>query len=508
MPSILNSDSGAVSGSAGLKFDAADDGILEIQNSGNTAIKLSDSFLKVPTGNTAQRPASPENGMIRFNSDTGELEGYLGGAWKTVAGNEPALKLDFDEYQFDGRISFTRATNGSYFDSAGVLTTAGSGVPRFDHRLENGTWVNKGLLIEESRSNLCIRSEELNVTGSGNWSSPSNASISTNAATAPNGVVSADKLVENTASAEHLVSAPDVSFVSGTTYTASAFFKSDGRSIRMLLPAARFSENKIVWFNLSNGTVTSTSGSGLSTSVVDYGNGWYRCSMTATATSNGTAGNSVQLVLVSTGTTTTYTGNNSSGVFIWGFQIEAGAFPTSYIATTSSAATRNADLVSMTGTNFSSWYNATEGTMFCLSDGADSKLESSFNSYFQWAVSDGTENERMNLLNIYDTETSTNKIQLFVFDNNVNQVTFNSFSGSWSTTQQYATANAYKVNDFALSTDGQSVVTDTSGTMPTPDRLYLGSSFLGNALFLNGHIAKFYYWPTRQPNAKLVSLTQ
>jgi hypothetical protein len=508
MPSILNSDSGAVSGSAGLKFDAADDGILEIQNSGNTAIKLSDSFLKVPTGNTAQRPASPENGMIRFNSDTGELEGYLGGAWKTVAGNEPALKLDFDEYQFDGRISFTRTTNGTYLNSFGVLTTAGSGVPRLDHRLEGGVWVNKGLLIEEARTNLALRSEEFNDAG---WTK-SASSISTNSSTSPDGTTTADRLVENSSLTEHFMERSST-VTAAVNYTCSIFVKADGRTkVRLVYIIYSPSLGGVyVDADLTNVSIGSATafGNGTATgaSITDVGNGWRRVSVTGYTPSGTTT--QLRVELLDASGNRTYTGNGSSGVLIWGAQLEAGAFPTSYIATTSASVTRNADVASMTSTNFSSWYNQTEGTMFCQADGQDPKLDSSeFDVFFQWSVSNNTVNERIQIANRYDTGTSTNQIRHVVNDENVAQVVLDSFSGSWSTTTQYKTANAYKVNDFAATTNGAAVVTDTSGTLPTVDRLYLGVIFDGNLLYLNGHIAKFYYWPTRQPNTKLVSLTE
>jgi hypothetical protein len=89
MPSILNSDSGAVSGSAGLKFDAADDGILEIQNDGVTSFVVSNQYIKVPSGNTASRPATAAPGMIRFNSESGVFEASNGSVWLNVSTPPP-----------------------------------------------------------------------------------------------------------------------------------------------------------------------------------------------------------------------------------------------------------------------------------------------------------------------------------------------------------------------------------------------------------------------------------
>lgn len=510
MPSIINSDDGSVSGSAGLKVTSADDGILEIQNNGETAIKVSDSSLKVPTGNTAQRPASPENGMIRFNSDTGELEGYLGGAWKTVAGNEPALKLDFDEYQMDSRISFTRATNGTYFDSAGVLRTAGSGVARFDHRLESGTWVNKGLLIEEARTNVCLRSEEFQTT----WV-VENTSVSSNLSVAPDGTTTADSIIETGTTSVHAIRQESISIIAGSYVTASVFIKALGvgssRYPRLQLNNSAGTNGARALFDVDNGTIALNpvnigTGSGVTSSITDVGNGWYRCTCSTIIDASTT---SIRFYMFmqnqKTAYTASYSGDNTSGVLLWGAQLEAGAFPTSYIKTTSASVTRNADQASMTGTNFSSWYNASEGTAFWQGDTVNTSTATGQNPR-GWSISDNGTAERLAFSLGFEGNTRT----FFVIDGSATQC--NIFSPDPAVAlvanQTYKAASAYKVNDFAHTLDGNSPGTDTSGTLPTVDRAYFGVNEAGVGGWLNGHIAKFYYWPTRQPNAKLVSLTQ
>ena len=62
--------------------------------------------------------------------------------------------------------------------------------------------------------------------------------------------------------------------------------------------------------------------------------------------------------------TVTYDGNGTSGIYLWGAQLEEGAFPSSYIPTTTAAATRSADVASITGTAFSGWYRQDEGTFY------------------------------------------------------------------------------------------------------------------------------------------------
>jgi len=501
MPSILNSDSGAVTGSAGLKFTAGDDGILEIQNSGSTAVKLSDSFLKVPTGNTAQRPASPENGMIRFNSDTGELEGYLGGAWKTIAGSEPTLKLDFDLFQMDSRISFTRATNGTYYDYAGILRTAGSGVARFDHRLENGAWVNKGLLIEEQRTNSIGYSEQFNDA----YWTKINVSVTADNTTAPNGLTTADRILETVTSGVHLIQRQitGITSTSSSPITLSFFIKGGlGRTrgfMQLEAEASPFATFRGI-FNLSTETISGSAFNGgvhLSSRIENVGNGWYRISISGyNSITNGNI--YPKFVIMNDSGQDNYAGDTSKGFYFWGAQLETGRFPSSYIATTTVGVTRNQDSVTMTGTNFSSWFNNSEGTVFCDWDNIGFNA---VNNYI-WQIDDTTNLERY-ILNTYTTGASND-----VTDNNTSQTnalfsTYNPISF-----QNYRNAFAYKVNDFATSFNGEASIIDTNGSLPTVTRLVLGESSTTATRPLNGHIAKFYYWPTRQPNEKLVSLTQ
>jgi hypothetical protein len=85
MPAIINSDSGAVSGSAGLKIYGNSDGILEIQNNGVTSLVVANSYIKVPVGNTISRPTAAVAGMLRFNNETTRFEGNNGAGWVNLS---------------------------------------------------------------------------------------------------------------------------------------------------------------------------------------------------------------------------------------------------------------------------------------------------------------------------------------------------------------------------------------------------------------------------------------
>jgi hypothetical protein len=372
-----------------------------------------------------------------------------------VAGNEPALKLDFDQYQMDSRISFTRATNGTYFNSSGVLTTASANTARFDHRLENGVWVNKGLLIEEARTNLALRSEEF---GDAAWYKDSGVTVSSNTDVAPDGTTTADTI--SFSAADKLIG--QFSLVSnGTLASGSVYIKG--------------TTGETIIFTVGGGSQSFT-----------LTGDWQRISRTVTTL------NTTSFAL------STYGGVTARSIKVWGAQLEVGAFPTSYIATTSASVTRNQDVVSMTSTNFTNWFNSSEGTMFCLWDNVGFNA---INNYI-WQIDDTTANERYYLLTTSATAIND------AIDNNTTQTPGFSLTYNPQLFQQYSNAFTYKVNDFAASFNGATAITDTSGSLPTVTRLVLGEAQTTATRPLNGHIAKFYYWPTRQPNTKLVSLTQ
>jgi len=207
---------------------------------------------------------------------------------------------------------------------------------------------------------LLERSEEFDDA----YWTKTNSSITANTIVAPSGELTGDKVVEDATTGNHLVN-ESFSFTSGTTYTATVYAKAAERTECRLQVGGTASFGALTWgiFDLSNGTLVSTNNTP-TTSITPVGNGWYRLQVTKTATA--TAASQFQIGPTSSGNTS-YTGDGNSGIYIWGAQLEAGAFPTSYIATTSASVTRNADAASMTGTNFSSWFNNAEGTMYVQS---------------------------------------------------------------------------------------------------------------------------------------------
>lgn len=210
----------------------------------------------------------------------------------------------------------------------------------------------RGILIEEARTNLLTYSEQFDNAV---WVKTA-ASVTANATVSPDGTAGADKLIEDTSASTSHRFFRAFTATTNAAHTYSIFLKKDTRTW------ARISlfDGSNTWsafFNLATGAIGTASGTGTTAKIEPVGNEWYRCSVSATGAFTQVATN------IATGDNGhIYTGDGTSGLYIWGAQLEAGSFPTSYIPTVASQVTRSADVASVN--TLSPWYNATEGTLF------------------------------------------------------------------------------------------------------------------------------------------------
>jgi predicted hotdog family 3-hydroxylacyl-ACP dehydratase len=377
--------------------------------------------------------------------------------------------------------AYTPTTTQPITNYIPVLQTASANVARFDHNPVTGE--SLGLLVEEQRTNLFTYSEQFDNAA---WTKL-NATVSANQIIAPDGTLTMDKLVASAVSGTHRVSKPVA--INGV-YTLSVFAKAGEESfLNIWSDSVAYG---IAYFDLVNGTVTVTTGTQLaSASIKDVGNGLYRCSIT-TPSLNKTA-----YFVIGMGNPESYTGDGVSGVYLWGAQLEAGAFPTSYIPTVASQVTRAIDSASMTGANFSEWYRADEGTLFA--------------DYVATQTDIGT---------VVSVASTGNTNPLGIFENwgganvrvGIPAVAFLDSSGVAITANtQYKTAFAIKSGDFASSTNASTAQT-SSGNYPSyvNNAISLtigGPSSLGSFQYVNSTIKKIAYYPQRLTNTQLQALT-
>ena len=241
-----------------------------------------------------------------------------------------------------GDMTVVRATTATRVNSAGVIESVAINVPRLDYT-GGGC---PSILVEPARTNLLLRSEEFD---NASWTKTF-ATITANVTTAPDGTMTADKLVDDATLNQHRINQTPTAAIG--TYTFSVFLKKaeiDTANMRIGLSGADF--------NLTTGT---TSGAlvGITSTIKNYGNGWYRCSITKTTI----IANDVCRINLKDSLNNTYTGNGVDGFYLWGAQLELGSYDTSYIPTTTASVTRNADVISQTG--ISSLIGQTEGTLY------------------------------------------------------------------------------------------------------------------------------------------------
>jgi hypothetical protein len=223
-----------------------------------------------------------------------------------------------------------RASTATFIDDLGVLQTAGVNVPRFQ---------DGALFVEGAATNLFLFSEQFDNAA---WIKTA-INVNANSAVSPDGYSTADSLIPTTENLSHFIRSANSSFVSGVSYSQVFFAKSLGSAgyrLRLRFEASAFTNITFADFDLTSGLMTGVS-DGATALILAIGGGWFICSITATATITSSS-NILMLVISSTGSQS-HIGDGFSGVYLWGAQL--GTSLTSYIPTTTAAATRAADIV-------------------------------------------------------------------------------------------------------------------------------------------------------------------
>ena len=422
---------------------------------------------------------------------------------------EPSLKLDFANARaLDPRITFTRALPAAtYVSRDGLIKTAGINEPRFDHDPTTGE--SLGLLIEEERTNLLSYSD-LTSGASGSWWENGGLTTSQGSnVTAPDGTLTAWNTVYNGASGDGNLyrGGGEVTTTNSTSYTISVWAKVPSTNTYITGVRIRtFNVDHSVNFNLLTGSfISSTEGSPTSYSIIPYPNGWYRCSMTFTSGTDGNQGVQFYLITSTGSTALNSSGANGEEIYMWGAQLEEGSFPTSYIPTSTSTATRADEYGYTSNMDF---YNQSEGSVFSevsLLDVGNSagKVIWSFNQV-------GGFGEGFYMSN----ENGGQGITHILYDNSVNQYS-RAVVSSASANQFYKTIYSQQTNNVNSASNGSVGTDDTSATLPTIERLVIGNNAWGtdaggsNVLNPgNCHIKSFIYYPKRLTNTQLQTLTQ
>ena len=409
----------------------------------------------------------------------------------------PKLALDFTTAILDGRVTFARTgATATRVNASGFIESVAANTARFDFDPVN--LLCQGLLIEESRTNQFLYSSDLRNTATAGAARPwnyVNASVNADVENSPDGTQNADKIEETSATGEHAIFHDNYA-ASNVTLSVSIFAKADERNKINLVISDFATGGASCVFDLSLGTAGAASSSTAEYTspvgkIINYGDGWYRCVLTVVKGSGNT--NNYAVFNLNNGSTINYAGTTGHGLFAFGAQLEAGAFPTSYIPTEATAVTRNADIATMTGTNFSDWFNASEGAFSMVWNTPGSLIDC-----VPFTVNDNTDLNRIGC-----DATSTGFGRMIVDTGGVNQV----FTGTGGMAAGKNTfCLAYKLNNFGIAKNGGATTTDTSGTIPTVDQLQIGRRLTN--LYINGTVAKLNYWPQKITTAEIQAFSK
>ena len=385
----------------------------------------------------------------------------------------PTLDLNFAATKtLDRRITFRRDSIGTFTGEDGLVKYASNNVPRFDH--DPTTRESLGLLIEESRTNLA---EYGTIVGDTGWYNRPAFNTTLNDSVAPDGRTTATKITNlNAESDADLYSFEQYAIGSNKTITHSIYIKSpDATNVGKEI---HFRGKRI------SGTSSSWSQKFILTAE------WQRVTVTHTYQADNTTGRAY----IGSDPNGSNPAGEATACLFWGLQVEEGSFATSFIPTYGSTVTRAQDTAKITGSNFTDFYNQTEGTLVAH---YYSTVDDNYISAFE--LSSSPSDNRIALVNY-------SAYQGFVRNGGTTQASLD--NGTPTVGGINKVVLAFKENDFTVSLNGATPAADTGGTMPTVDRMMIGSRAGGTYDVLKSTIRHLSYYPKRLPNAQLQGLTQ
>ena len=376
------------------------------------------------------------------------------------------------------KLTFTRASVAFTTDVAGLLVSTAIDTPRFTY--DPITHAALGVMIENAATNLCLQSQTIDAAA---WTKDG-VTITANAIAAPDGTLTADKMVQTAVNDAHRII--QYSFGIAGVGTTSFYAKAAELHLMCLRNTVTGLENV---FNLLTGEIT-TDGNATCT-MTDVGNGWWRITMTATSVG---AANILIFNWDGVGNTPGFNpGDGVSGTYVWGVQFEQTDFVTSYIPAVAVAATRAIDLLAIASTLFNVGagdFTAYAGYAPLISGG------------FPLLYFSGPANNFIYLQNRPDVTA--------VFANVVaNNVTVADLRPTVNGLAYRQVAAGVALNDFAACINGAAPAVDAAGVVPVGlNNIGLGTSSSPTGFpSQNNRYAEFLHLPRRMTNAELQTLT-
>ncbi len=377
-------------------------------------------------------------------------------------------------------LSCVRASVGYAKTAAGTLTSFATNTLRI---------TDLGLLCEDARTNLLLRSQEFDDTA---WAKTNAGTVTAtaNATAAPDGTTTADLLTCDGSDSNRMqgnsASGNIFTATSGVAYALSIYAKANSGSTWCELFLGDFAtSNARVWFNLTGSGVVGSNavvGDGVldSSSIESLANGWYRLTIN-THMSVTHANSTLAFYPCASGDGLTTTTNGHS-MYVWGAQAEAGAFASSYVPTTTVTVTRAADNITISST-LQTVINAATGSLVAQTD----------NGGGAGFAANVVDSNGTNLLGFDASNHALASITAtLATGNTANRTTQDKLGLAWTSAAR------------SLVLNGGTVATDASSQTPSATQ-HVGSS--GSANFVNAYVERLSAWTTKLADATLQGFT-
>jgi hypothetical protein len=381
-----------------------------------------------------------------------------------------------------GDMTFARTGNtATRVNASGLIEPINANIPRLDYL---GSTCPK-LLLEPQRTNLLTYSDAFDNAA---WTKNA-LTISANSIASPDGTTNADSVIE-TATTDYHITGQTKSLTSGTSYTLSFFVKPNGRNFSRILFGADGFGLQYANFNLLTDEIVKSAN--VTAKIESYSNGWKRCTASASAIASVTDAIYFGPARNTTDGWVTFAGNASLGIYAYGSQLEAGAYATSYIPTTTASVTRNAD--SCSKTSATALIGQTEGTLYW--EGVINKMPIDQTIF-------GVEKEASSFVirfggtgvNLY-AQCYNGSSNLFYFEQSV------------TLEQNIKLAFAYKQGSYAFYINGVLIQSGTNSTaIPACDKIQTNVLWNINSGIQSYSSKTMILWKTRLQNSELATLT-
>ena len=385
-----------------------------------------------------------------------------------------------------GDFDFTRGSVATRINAQGLIENVASGQSRLNYPLIDG--VQKGCphhILEPARTNVIQYSESF----SNSYWVKATVSLSSNQIISPNGALDADKITESSTNGLQQIYSDVITTTPSSDYVYSIFIKKGERSWVKVMTANNSGAN----FNVENGIIGIVD-SGVNAEIEDYGNGWFKCSVSFNTS---VSADRVYVRISTSNGVTSYQGDGSSGLYIFGAMLEQGSFPTSYIPTNgeSGGVTRSAETAN--GAGNSTTFNDSEGVLMAeisaLSDEAGYKLLSINNNTVNNQITIGISSALNNLY--VDSKIGNSAVisngALPAIQQNFNKILVKYKSGS----------NSIYLNGFKIDSNSNTFT-------PTGNQLIeLEFSYYTSTLQFYGNVKQLQYFDSALADIQLEQLT-